>query len=209
MELNRFLHADDKTIGFWNTTGMDSQRITLLTIGKTHTGKTTFANGIAPRIPNCVILETDPVALFLKSSFPSLHALDLDHSGKFSSPSLKFLVFRTMLTFALQENFNIIMSNSNMFDEGRKDVLGLIKKYPGKTIGLYFNYPEEIIMDRVRESNRDVNVLRTSKDFEDLVVNQRSRFQVPNPSDFDYFFEVKDPQELPAISEKIVRLYKN
>ncbi len=40
-------------------------RYTLLTIGKTHTGKTTFVNEIASKVPNCVILGTDPFAFFL------------------------------------------------------------------------------------------------------------------------------------------------
>ena len=114
-------------------------RYVLLTIGKTHSGKSTFANEIISEIPNGVILETDPIALFLRATFPNLHALDMDHSGGFSSPSLKFLMFRTILTFALEQDFNIVMSNSNMYEKGRKDVLDIIKKYRHKTIGVYFN----------------------------------------------------------------------
>ena len=50
----------------------------LLTIGKTHTGKSTFAKELVEDIPNGVILETDSIALFLKDTFPKLHAFDLD-----------------------------------------------------------------------------------------------------------------------------------
>lgn len=181
----------------------------LLTIGKTHTGKSTFAKELVEDIPNGVILETDSIALFLKDTFPKLHAFDLDHNGSFSSPSLKFLAFRTVLTFALEKNFNIIMSNSNMYENGRKDVLSIINKYPMKTIGLYLNYPEEIILERAKNSKRDIKVLSVSKDFNELIVNQRTRFQAPNRTDFDYFFEVKNPEELPDIKNKIVELYKN
>ncbi|MEK7093834.1 MAG: AAA family ATPase [Patescibacteria group bacterium] len=188
---------------------MNTSRYTLLTIGKTHTGKTTLANELAPQIPRCVVLETDPIALFLKSSFTSLHTLDLDHSGGFSSPSLKFLVFKTILTFALEENFNIIMSNSNMFENGRKDLLKIIKNYPGKIIGIYLNYSEEILSERIKKSDRDINVLRTSKDFGNLLINQRTRFQPPNYSDFDYYFEVKDPNELPNISTQIFKIFNS
>ncbi len=96
-----------------------------------------------------------------------------------------------------------------MYENGRKDVLSIINKYPMKTIGLYLNYPEEIILERAKNSKRDIKVLSVSKDFNELIVNQRTRFQAPNRTDFDYFFEVKNPEELPDIKNKIVELYKN
>lgn len=180
----------------------------LLTVGKTHSGKSTFANEIVSEIPNCVILETDPIALFLRATFPKLHTSDLDHTGSFSSPALKFLVFRTVLTFALEREFNIIMSNSNMYENGRKDVLSIINQYPVKTIGVYLNFPEDILLERVEHSGRDTSVLSVSKDFKDLVVNQRVRFQPPNKNDFDYFFEATNPEELLEVKTKILELYK-
>ncbi|MEI6863939.1 MAG: AAA family ATPase [Candidatus Adlerbacteria bacterium] len=182
--------------------------LTLLTIGKTHSGKSTFAKEIATSIPNSVILETDTIALFLRSHYLSLHSLDLDHKGSFSDPSLKFLVYCTILEFALKQGSNCILSNSNMYENGRKQVLDIIKKYPGKTIGVYFNYPEEVLFERVKNSQRDTKVLSVSKDFNELIVKQRERFQPPNPSDFDYFFEVTNPDQLSEISKEIIELYK-
>jgi len=184
------------------------ERFALLTVGKTHTGKSTFAKEIVSQIPNCVILETDPIAVFLSTTFPKLHALDLDHQGSFSSPSLKYRVFQTVLEFALAQNFNIILSNSNMYEKGRQGVFDIIKKYPAKTIGLHFNYPEELLSKRVEQSGRSTEVLSVSKDFQELIVNQRTRFQPPNPTDFDYFFEVKDPADLPRVTKEILALYQ-
>lgn len=183
-------------------------RYVLLTVGKTHSGKSTFANDLVSEIPNCVVLETDPIALFLRSTFNKLHALDLDHMGSFASPALKYLVFRTVLSFALEHDFNIIMSNSNMYENGRKNVLNIIKKYPVKTIGVYLNFHEEILTERVKHSGRDTSVLSVSKDFNDLIVNQRVRFQPPNRDDFDYFFEVTHPDKLPEVKNQILELYK-
>lgn len=179
-----------------------------MTIGKTHSGKTTFAKEFVSEIPNGVIIETDPIALFLRETFPSLHALDLDHRGGFSTPSLKFLLFRTVLNFALEQNFNVILSNSNMYENGRKDALSVIGQYKVKTIGVFFNYPETVLLERVKHSERDTKVLVVSKDFNELVVNQRTRFQPPNKDDFDYFFEITDPVNLPEIKRKIIELYK-
>ncbi|MDB5260476.1 MAG: hypothetical protein JWN37_707 [Candidatus Nomurabacteria bacterium] len=180
----------------------------LLTIGKTHTGKSTFAKELSTEVPNVVIIETDPIALFLKASFSTLHALDVDHKGSFSSPALKFLVFRTILDFALNQKTNIIMSNSNMYENGRRDVLKVIKNHDAKTIGLYFNYEEKIIMDRVKISNRDIDVLSVSKNFEELIINQRARFQSPNKDEFDYFFEVTHPEELLDVKKRIIEILK-
>lgn len=180
----------------------------ILTIGKTHTGKTTFAKEVAPKLANCAVLETDPIALFLRQHFPGLHMLDLDHSGGFSSPSLKFILFRTILSFALENRFNVILSNSNIYENGRRQVLDIIKRYKVRTVGVYLNYPEEVLIERAERSQRDIEVLRVSKDFKDLIINQRTRFQPPDGSDFDHFFEVTDPAELPAVERKIIELCK-
>lgn len=183
-------------------------RYVLMAIGKTHSGKTTFANELISDISEGVIIETDPIALFLRETFSTLRALDLDHRGGFSSPSLKFLLFRTILTFALEQNFNVILSNSNMYENGRKDVLNIVDQYKYKTIGVYFNYSEEVLLNRVEYSGRDTKVLVVSKDFNELVVNQRTRFQPPNKDDFDYFFEITDPADLPEIKGRIIKLYR-
>ncbi len=183
-------------------------RFVLLTVGKTHTGKSTFGKEIGSQIPNCVIIETDPIALFLRNTFPKLQALDLEHSGGFSSPALKYRVFQTILEFALAQNFNVVMSNSNMYEKGRKGVFDIIKKYPVKTIGLYFNYPEELLLKRIGQAGRSTEVLSVSKNFTELMLNQRTRFQPPNSSDFDHFFEVTDPADLPRITKEILALYQ-
>lgn len=179
----------------------------LLTIGKTHTGKSTFARDISTYIPNAIILETDPVAVFIRTHFPALRALDIDHSGSFTSPSLKYVLFRAILSYALEHNTNVILSNSNMYENGRKDVLDVIKEKGKKTIGIYFNYPEEVLLQRAASSGRDINVLSVSKDFNELIINQRTRFQPPHPGDFDYFFEVTDPADLPQVRNDILTLY--
>lgn len=180
----------------------------LLTIGKTHSGKSTFANDLILDIPNGIILETDSVALFLHTAFPKLHSVDLKHPGGFSPPSLKFMIFQEILKFSLEQKLNIILSNANMFQDGREHMLGMLKRYPTETIGVYFNYPEEVLVERVKHSGRDTRVLTVSKDFEELIVKQRARFQVPNENDFDHFFEIRDPSELDELKGKLIELYR-
>jgi hypothetical protein len=95
-----------------------------------------------------------------------------------------------------------------MFENGRKEVLSVIKQYPVKTIGVYFNYPEELLFERAKTSGRDAGVLRVSKDFNDLIIRQRTRMQPPNPADFDYFFEVNSVDDLSGVMEKVVALFE-
>ena len=95
-----------------------------------------------------------------------------------------------------------------MYEKGRRDVLNIIKGYRYKTIGVHFDYPEEILLERAKKSKRTTKVLSVSKDFEEVIINQRTRFQEPNKKDFDYFFKVSNPSSLSRIKKEVLELYK-
>lgn len=127
-------------------------------------------------------------------------------SGKWDKPSLKLLIFRTVLDYSLANDLSVILCNSNLSTAVRDDVIKSLKKSHYKTIGLFLNYSEDIINERIAKSNRDTSVLGASKSFENLVINQRSRLEVPQASEFDYFFEVTDPNKLAGIEKKIIEI---
>ncbi len=139
--------------------------------------------------------------------FPDLRAIDdREHTGVFKSVSLKYRVFLLLLEFALSTRKSIILSNSNMWLKGRELVLDLCKKFNYKVIGVYFDLPEEVLFERAKKSGRSLDVLRTSKDFEDLIINQRERMQPPASSEFDEFIEIKSEQDISNLKDRLIKI---
>lgn len=179
----------------------------IMFIGKTHSGKTTFAKELEKIKKDVLVLEADPVALFMRENFPKLRELDdKEHSGAFKNASLKYRVFLLLLEFSMTFGRTIILSNSNMYKQGRKFVFQLAKKYRYKTIGIYFDFPEEFLINRIIKSKRTTKILRVSKDFNELIINQRTRMQVPSPKDFDKFYTIKSEEDLIQVKSNLVKI---
>lgn len=182
----------------------------IMFIGKTHSGKTTFAKKLEIIKKDLLVLEADPIALFMRENFPKLRELDdKEHEGAFQNTSLKYRLFLLLLEFAMSFERTIILSNSNMYERGRKLVFSLAKKYKYKIIGVYFNFPEEFLINRIKKSKRTTKILRVSKDFNELIINQRTRMQVPNSRDFDKFYEIKSEKDLNNVKINLIKMILN
>lgn len=142
----------------------------IMFVGKTHSGKTTFAKELVKENQNIIILEADPIALLMSIDKP------------------------------------IVLSNSNMWKKGRQFVFNLCKKFDYKIIGVYFDYPEDMLFERARKSKRDTDVLRRSKNFDELIINQRTRMEPPNSYDFDKFFVIKSENDLEKTKRELQKI---
>lgn len=179
----------------------------IMFIGKTHSGKTTFAKALEKENQNLIILEADPVALFMKEHFPKLSENDdKHHESTFKNISLKYKTFLVFVEFAMSLNRPIVLSNSNMWKKGREFIFKLCKKFDYKIIGVYFDYLENLLFERVKISNRNTAVLRRSKDFSELIINQRSRMEPPNKKDFDKFFVIKSENDLVKTKNELLKI---
>lgn len=176
-------------------------------IGKTHSGKTTFAKRLEEINKEVLVLEADPIALFMAESFPKLRKLEnkehLDFRV-FKDASLKYKIFLSLLEFSMSFSKIIVLSNSNMYERGRRLIFALAKKYRYKVIGVYFDFPEQVLVDRVKKSKRTTKILRVSKDFNELIVNQRTRMQAPDPKDFYKFYTIRTGQDLIRVKSILV-----
>jgi len=180
----------------------------IMCIGKTHSGKTTFGKNLAKKIRG-VVLETDPIALFLKKEFPINLDQDKEHDGTFREPSLKIKIYQLILDHILNlEKFPIILTNSNMHRKLRQQNITKFHQKNYEVIGVYFNYSEEFLRQRVKKANKDISVLGVSKNFDNLLEKQRSIFVEPNQEEFDYFFEVTDEKQLLEVEREIINLFK-
>ncbi len=185
-----------------------SDKKLIMFIGKTHSGKTTFAKEIEKEC-NIIILEADPIALFMNEYFPKLRECDdKSHTSSFKNISLKYKTFLLFVEFAMSLNKTILLSNSNMWSNGRKLIFKLAKKFDYKIIGVYFDLPENLLFERVKNSKRDEAVLRVSKDFNDLIINQRTRMEIPISKDFDKFFVIKSAEDLKQTKSNLIKIIK-
>ena len=184
---------------------MTSTPVVML-IGKTHSGKTTFGRLLKERVADLVVLETDTIAVFLREHFPEVAFVDdREHTGKFEKVSLKFLLFQNIFERALEIDTSLMLSNSNMWKEGRKVLLEECKKTKRHTIGIFFDFPIETLKKRVEDSWRDKRVLRTSRDFPELLERQANRMQTPDSSEFDEFYVVQTQSEYDMLLQDLAK----
>lgn len=178
----------------------------IMLVGKTHTGKTTFGRLLKERVANLIVLETDPIALFLREHFAEVaYVDDKEHTGKFEKVALKFQLFQTIFERALEIEKPLVLSNSNMWKEGRKRILEQCKKAGRPTTGIHFDLPIEVLKERAVVSGRDKRVLRTSQHFAELLERQENRMQVPDPSEFDEFYIVHSQAEYDLMLERLAK----
>lgn len=181
----------------------------IMFIGKTHSGKTTLAKEIERKNNKVIVLEADPISLFIRNNFPKLRELDFkEHKNNFKDISLKYRLFLILLEFVMDSDRPIILSNSNMYQKGRQLIFKLAKKFNYNVIGIYFDFSEKILFDRIKESGRTTKVLRVSKNFNELIINQRSRMEIPNAKDFKEFFIIKSKADRENIKNKLIKILK-
>lgn len=178
----------------------------IMLVGKTHSGKTTFGRLLKEHVVKLVVLETDAVAIFLREHFPEVaSADDHEHTGKFEKVSLKFLLFQNIFTRALEIDAPLLLSNSNMWKEGRRVLLEECKRAGRRTIGVFFDLPVDLLKERAEKSERDTRVLRTSRHFPELLERQASRMQTPSANEFDEFYVVHSQVEYDAMVDSLAK----
>jgi len=75
---------------------------------------------------------------------------------------------------------------------------------------IYFNRPENILLDRIKTSTRSKICLTHSKNFKDLLINkQKKLFEQPHPKEADLFFEINDDKSRKKVQKEIITLLKN
>lgn len=183
----------------------------IMTVGKTHSGKTTFGKKIAKQFKHVCLLDSDEIAEFLKDKYPDLYTKDFvkDSNELASGYYLKQIVLLDIYKQSLKTNLLIISTSANSTKKIRTEARRLAKKSGRKLIMVYFNLPETLLVSRIKESKRSQKCLYHSKNFIDLLVNkQKQRFEVPNKREADYFLEIIDEASGVKAFKEVVKLLK-
>ncbi|WP_335871842.1 AAA family ATPase [Bacillus sp. 2205SS5-2] len=185
------------------------KRLVIITVGKTHSGKTTFAKALERKLTNSFIMDQDNNAEFLNTYYQNI----LPKQG----PNiLKHSISKVIVDYAKEHtDFHIIASSANRTKKGRKYLLEEIyDKNAFVSILVHFEIPDEILHKRITNSQRNTHILRGPySNFEEVLNSQQAGSMNedvldPQEGEADYLFVVRDNKEVDSVIKEIVHISK-
>ncbi|RLJ90703.1 AAA family ATPase [Planococcus citreus] len=177
-------------------------RVAVITVGKTHSGKTTFAKALERQLTNAIVVDQDNHAEILKTYYPAL-------VPKEGANVIKYALTQTIVNHAVdQTDCHIILCNANRNRQGRLKLLDFYRSKGFTTILVNFDMADEVLKMRIDQAGRDTSVLRTVSSFEDVLVRQQAESVdnpgvTPTPDEADYLFSVTNEQQAEAAISEI------
>ncbi|MET3699585.1 predicted kinase [Bacillus oleivorans] len=181
------------------------KRLVIMTVGKTHSGKTTFAKALEQKLQNSIVIDQDNHAEFINNFYKSLQP-------KQGPNTLKYSISKTIVDYAVDHsNFHLILCNSN---RTRKARLNLFKYFHSKgfiSILVNFDIPDEVLQARVAATQRSTSIFRSAASFEEVLIRQQaeshnSEVKAPIESEADYLFVIKNSDDVHSVSREIVKI---
>lgn len=178
-------------------------RLAILTVGKTHSGKTTFAKALERALFNSVVIDQDNHAEFLHAYYQAL----LPKQG---SNKIKYGITQTIVNHAVHEtNCHLILCNSNLNRNGRLKLIEYYRKNGFTTILVNFELPDSILKERILRSERSTSILRVASSFHEVLSRQQAETNAgniiaPTVEEADHLFVIKSSEELQSVIQKIV-----
>ena len=189
--------------------GQIVKRLMIMTVGKTHSGKTTFARLLEQSLENSFVMDQDNQAEFINTYYQKLQP----NTG----PNIfKNSLSRFIVEYAIENTkLHLIICNSNrnrisrlkLFDE-------LFTQEQFIRILVNFDIPDEVLLNRVKQSQRSTNIFRGPySNFEEVLNRQQQESSnedviEPTIDEADYLFEIKDNKEVDPVIQKIVYIAK-
>ena len=182
------------------------RRFVIITVGKTHSGKTTFARLLENKLEDTIVMDQDIHAELINKYYKKLQP-------KTGPNTLKHAISKLIVDYTVvNTNYHLIISNSNRSIHDREYLLKeLFPKDNFIRIIVHFNIPDHILLARVENSNRNTNIFRGATSFKQVLTRQqeesnRDDIVDPTEKEADYLFVVKDGMEVEAVIGKIVRI---
>ncbi|MEK4700025.1 AAA family ATPase [Solibacillus sp. FSL R7-0668] len=179
------------------------KRIVILTIGPTHSGKTTIARQLEQAFPHFIVLDQDKQAEFLNTHYEKL----VPQSGP---NTLKFLISETLLHYAIaQTSYNLILCNSNIHKAPRQQLLA--RFFPAEQfvrVYIHFALAQDVLQNRIDNTLRDTKLFRdVTYTYEELLEKQLPQIDSPTCDEVDYILTIHEQtttQQLVSEIEMII-----
>ncbi|MHA7966777.1 ATP-binding protein [Paenibacillus sp. CAU 1782] len=175
------------------------KRRVIMTVGKTHSGKSTFARELEKQINNSIIIDQDNHAEFINAHYINLRPVE-------GPNTIKYAITRTIIDYAVQHtNRHLILCNSNRNRHGREEILSYFHNKDFESILVFFDIPDAVLQERISVSGRSHNVFRAASSFGE-VLNRQIALREPDPEsgEADHFFVIRDSSEVQTVIEKIM-----
>ncbi|GIP29370.1 CRISPR-associated protein Cas2 [Paenibacillus sp. J23TS9] len=179
------------------------KRLVIITVGKTHSGKTTFGRALEQEMPNSLVIDQDNHAEFINTYYKTL----LPKQGH---NTIKFAITQTIVDYAVNQTiFHLILCSSNRSSKGRSDLLAYFRDKGFICILVNFDLPDHILEERVCKSQRSTTIFRSASSFEEVLIRQQAESRngevtPPLEREADHFFVIKNTDEVQDVIQAIV-----
>lgn len=181
------------------------KRLAVLTVGKTHSGKSTFARALDQQLTGAVVIDQDNHAAFLNDHYKPL----LKQTG----PNIiKFSITETIVNYAIEHTQrHLILCNGNRYQQARTILLARLKHAGFVTLLVNFCIPDAVLADRIARSTRSKNIFRTANSFEEVFARQSAQgveqgVVAPLSAEADYYFEIHRSDDYLGVIDMVVKL---
>ena len=183
------------------------KRLVIITVGKTHSGKTTFARSLEKELNNSFVMDQDNHAEFININYEKLQPTE-------GPNTLKYGLSKFIVDYAKEHtDLHLIICNSNRSRNGRLYLLEeLFNKDEFVRILVHFDIPDDVLQRRVTQSERSTNIFRGAyANFEEVLVRQQAeslKEDVTDPvaGEADHLFVIKDNEEIDSVIKDIVHI---
>ncbi|MFC9414788.1 ATP-binding protein [Bacillus mobilis] len=185
------------------------KRFVIITVGKTHSGKTTFAKALEKELPHSFVMDQDHQAEFINMHYEKLQPAEGPNTFKHGLS--KFIV-----DYAKEHtSLHLIICNSNRSRNDRMYLLNeLFPKEEYVRILVHFDIPDDVLYERVARSTRSTNIFRGSySSFKEVLDRQQAESldeDVVDPieNEADYLFVIHNSKDVNSTIEEIIHLAK-
>lgn len=181
------------------------KRLLILTVGKTHSGKSSFARALAGQFSNALVIDQDKHADFINTHY---RALLPEHGPN----TLKYSITQTIVDYAVkQSDAHLILCNANRAQTPRVKLLETFHARGFTSILVHFDIPDEVLAARVAKTKRSTTIFRHASSFEELLSRQQAdendeAFAAPSVNEAHHYFSIKSDSDSGDVIREIVRI---
>ncbi|MEY8749263.1 ATP-binding protein [Alkalicoccobacillus gibsonii] len=180
-----------------------SKRLAIITVGKTHSGKSTFAKKLEDQLEHSFILDQDHHAEFINTYYKILQPTN-------GPNTLKHAISKLIVDYAQNyTSLDFIVCNANRTKDGRAYLLNeLFHKNKYVRILVHFDLDDQILEQRIARSHRKTTIFRGPfTSFEEVLKKQQAESaDYPVREEADYLFVIKTDQEVSDVINNIVQI---